>query len=485
MKEKPLILLTGASGYIGGRLLSDLENRGEMVRCLERHPIYMRSRVVSETQIVRGDLLAPESLINALRGVDTAYYLVHSTGCGEDYAEKDRWAATNFAEAALEGGIRQIIYLGVLGHGEDPSPYVASRQEVGRILRGSGVPTMEFRASVIIGSGSLSYEMVRGCVERLPIMIAPRWVKSEAQPIAVEDVLSYLIQGLHRPEPENRIYEIGGSEISSYEDMMKEYARQRGLRRLIIPFPFFTPRLSSQWLSLVTPLYARVGLQLIEGVRNGSTVQNLEARKVFPVRPMGLREAVSRAMAKEDHQFAETHWSDALIDVVPGHHWWGLPVGTRRISPYFRVLPYPPGEVFAPIKRIGGDCGWYGYNWMWKIRGAMDRLIGGVGLRRGRRDPCDIRVGDAIDFWRVEKYEPGSLLLLFAEMKLPGRAWLHFEVRPDEEGSKVRMTALFDPIGILGRIYWYMVYPFHFLVFNSMFKGIVRTIERNRKERKA
>ncbi len=484
MKENPLILLTGASGYIGGRLLSDLEDRGKIVRCLVRHPVYMRSRVESDTEIVRGDLLDPESLEIAFKGVDIAYYLVHSLAGGADYEEKDRRAALNFSEAALKAGVSQIIYLGGLGRGEDLSPHLASRREVGRILRESGVPTIEFRASIIIGSGSLSFEMVRGLVERLPVMTAPRWVRSKAQPIAVENVLQYLMEALDRPEPENTVYEIGGADISSYEGIMKEYARQRGLKRLVIHLPFLSPRLSSYWLAMVTPLYARVGRKLIEGVKNDSTVQDRKALQVFSVRPMGMVEAMSRAIAKEDSQFAETHWSDALPDIIPGHHWWGLPIGTRRVDSYSRVLSYPPEEVFAPIQCVGGENGWYAYNWMWKIRGLMDRLVGGVGLRRGRRDPCDIRVGDAIDWWRVERYSPDSLLLLFAEMKLPGRAWLYFQVEPDERGAEVRMTAVFDPIGVLGRLYWFMVYPFHFLVFNGMFKGIVLAVERNRRGRR-
>ncbi len=397
-EEKSLILLTGASGYIGGRLLSDLEDRGERVRCLVRHPIFIRSRVEPGTEIVKGDLLAPESLENALDGVHTAYYLVHSFGGRGDYEEKDRQAASNFGKAALTANVSQIIYLGVLGRGGDLSPHFTRRQEVGRTLRESGVPTIEFQASIIIGSGSLSYEMVRGLVERLPVMATPSWVRSSAQPIAVEDVLEYLIEALDRPEPENTIYEIGGADRSSYEGIMKEYARQRELRRLIIHIPLLTPHLSSHWLSLITPLYFKVGRQLIVGVRSESIVQDPKALEVFSVRPMDLTEAMSRAMAKEDHQFTETHWSDALPDIIPGHHWWGVPFGARRVDSYQRILSYSPEEVFAPIQCIGGKSGWYGYNWMWKIRGAMDRVMGGVGLRRGRRDPCDIRVGDAIDF---------------------------------------------------------------------------------------
>ncbi|MGD8352841.1 MAG: SDR family oxidoreductase [Pseudomonadota bacterium] len=481
MEEKPLILLTGASGYIGGRLLSDLESRGERIRCLVQHPVYMRSRIKQGTEIACGDLLDPESLESAMDGVHTAYYLVHFIGGGEEHGAKNRQAAENFAKAAREAGVRQIVYLGSLGQKKDLSPHLAGRQRVGRILRESGVPTIEFRSSIIIGSGSLSYEMVRALVESWPVTTTPRWTRFDAQPIHVEDVLQYLMEAFARPEPENSVYEIGGASICSYEDIMREYARQRGLRRLIIPIPFLAPALSSHWISLVTPLYYRVGQDVIEGVRNESIVRDRRALDVFSVRPRSLKDAVSRAMANEDRRFVETHWSDALPDVVPGHHWWGLSIGTRRVDSYHRIMSYSPEEVFAPIQAIGGVNGWYGYNWMWRVRGAMDRVVGGVGVRRGRRDPRDIREGDAIDFWRVEKYVKNRLLLLFAEMKLPGRAWLYFEVGPHKEGSEVRMTAVFDPIGVWGRVYWFVIYPFHYLVFNGMFRGIVREIEREKR----
>ena len=482
MEEKPLILLTGASGYIGGRLLTHLEERGERIRCFVRHPTYMRSRVKPGTELASGDLLDPESLESAMNGVHTAYYLVHYMGGTGEHGALNRQAARNFGEAALKSGVRQIIYLGSLGQKKDLTSHLAGRHKVGRILRESGVPTIEFRSSIIIGSGSLSYEMVRSLVENWPVTTPPRWTRFGAQPIHVENVLLYLMGALDRPEPENTIYEIGGAGICSYEDIMKEYARQRGLRRLIIPFPFLAPNLSSHWISLVTPLYYRVAQDVIEGVSNESIVLDRKALEVFPIRPMPLKEAVSRAMANEDRRFAETHWSDALPGKkVPGHHWWGVSVSSRRVDSYHRIMSYSPEVVFAPIQRIGGVSGWYGYNWMWRIRGAMDRLVGGVGVRRGRRDPYDIREGDAIDFWRVEKYVKDRHLLLYAEMKLPGRAWLNFEVDPHENGSEVRMTAVFDPLGVWGRLYWYVVYPFHYLVFNGMFRGIVREIEHEKR----
>jgi len=482
MGEKRLILLTGASGYIGGRLLTLLAERGEQVRCFVRHPTYMRSRVDAGTEIAGGDLLDPGSLEAAMKGVDTAYYLVHYMGGTGEHSALNRQAARNFGDAALRSGVRQIIYLGSLGQKKDLTSHLAGRHKVGEILRASGVPTIEFQSSMIIGSGSLSYEMVRSLVESWPVTITPRWTRFDAQPIHVEDVLQYLMGALLRPKPENTIYEIGGASICSYEDIMREYARQRGLGRLIIPFPFLVPNLSSHWVSLVTPLYNRVARDVIEGVSNESVVKDRKALEIFPVRPMSLKEAVLRAMAKEDHRFAETHWSDALPHKEdPGHHWWGVSVRSRRVDSYHRVMSYDPEVVFAPIQRIGGISGWYGNNWLWRIRGAMDRLVGGVGVRRGRRDPYDIREGDAIDFWRVEKYVKNRHLLLYAEMRVPGRAWLNFEVNPHEEGSEVRMTAVFDPLGVWGRVYWFLIYPFHFLVFNSMFRGLVREIEHEKR----
>jgi len=480
MDRQPLILLTGASGYIGGRLLPLLEALPLRLRCMVRHPEFLGQRAGKDTEVVAGDVFDPESLEMALEGVHTAYYLVHSLAAGPDYDERDRTAARNFSAAALKAGTKQIVYLGGLAQGENLSTHLASRQEVGEILRQSGVPTIEFRASVVIGSGSLSFEMVRAMVERLPVMTAPRWVRTLAQPIAVEDVLDYLVQALYRPEPENVVYEIGGEDVSSYDGIMREYARQRGLRRLIIHLPVLTPRLSSHWLALVTPLYYTVGRQLIEGVKNESIVRDPKALKVFSVRPRPLSEAIRRALKKEDGEFAATHWSDALArSRYHGYHWGTVRFGTRLVDSYSRVLPFPPEKVFAPIQCVGGTNGWYALDFLWKLRGFLDRLVGGVGLRRGRRDPCDIRPGDAIDFWRVEKYEQDRTLVLFAEMKMPGRGWLHFEVNPRENGSEVRMTAIYDPVGVWGRAYWYMVYPLHFLIFNSMFKGIVKAVLRS------
>lgn len=480
--EDRLILLTGATGYIGGRLLQALEARGEKVRCLVRHPSYLEGRVGADTQVVDGDLRDPGSMEESLAGVDTAYYLVHSMGSGKRFEKQDREAARNFGEAARDAGVRRIIYLGGLAQGKNLSSHLSSRLEVGEILGKSEVPTIELRASIIIGSGSLSFEMVRALVERLPIMITPKWVRSIAQPIAVEDVIQYLLEAADIPFEGSAVFEIGGADKVSYEGIMRECARQRKLRRYMIPVPFFTPKVASYFLALVTPLYFNVGRKLIASVKNDSVVMDHAALVFFSVRPKGLEESISRAFRNEDQQFAVTHWSDALAGNNNEHHLWGVAFGHRRVDSYTRVMNYQPHEVFFPIQCIGGDRGWYAHRWFWWTRGFLDRKPSGVGLRSGRRDPVDLRAGDAIDFWRVEKLVPNRLLVLFAEMKLPGRAWTFFEVSPHEKGSEVRITALFDPKGVWGRWYWYTVSPYHYLVFHSMLKGIAKAVKRNREE---
>jgi uncharacterized protein YbjT (DUF2867 family) len=468
-----LCLVTGASGYVGGRLVPELEERQERVRCLARRPEYVQPRVAEQTEVVEGDALDPESLGRAMSGVDSAYYLIHSMGSRGEFEEEDRRAAENFASAAREAGVRRMVYLGGLGRGPDLSPHLRSRQEVGRILRESGVPTLELRASIIIGSGSLSFEMVRALVQKLPVMITPRWVTQPTQPLAVEDLIDYLVRALDVDLEESAVVEIGGTERVSYMDVMKEYARQRGLSRFMIRVPVLSPRLSSLWLGLVTPVYARVGRELIESTRNATIVDDDSARRLFPdVRPRGIRQAIERALLNEDRAFAFTRWSDALSS-GDTTHWGGDVFGSRLVDSRSVRVPHPPSRAFEPVRRIGGDTGWYYGNWLWRLRGFLDLLVGGVGVRRGRRDPSNVLVGDALDFWRVEAIEPNALLRLSAEMKVPGRAWLQFEVEPDGEGSILRQTAIFDPRGLFGLVYWYALYPAHQLVFAGMLRGIV------------
>ncbi len=469
-----LILLVGATGYIGGRLLRALEDGGVRLRCLARRPEFLRERVGASTEVVKGDVLDPESLAGALAGVDTAYYLVHSMGSGRDFARKDRSAAENFARAARTTGVHRIIYLGGLGSGPDLSPHLASRQEVGRILRESGVPTIEFRASIIIGSGSLSFEMIRSLVDRLPVMITPRWVRILAQPIAIEDVIAYLAYALDVQTEGSTVVEIGGADQVTYQGIMLGYARQRGLKRVMIPVPVLTPRLSSLWLGLVTPLYARVGRTLIDSITHETVVTDGTASRLFAIRPRGIQEAIARALTNEDQEIAATRWSDALSSRGEQPAWGGVRFGSRIVDSRSVRVACPPTVAFGPISRVGGETGWYYANWLWRIRGFLDLLVGGAGLRRGRRDPASLLPGDTVDFWRVEAFEPDRLLRLLAEMKLPGRAWLQFEVERDGDGSTVRQTSIFDPVGLLGLLYWYGLYPIHSLVFAGMLRGIAR-----------
>ena len=476
--DERLILLTGATGYVGGRLLKALEVRGHRLRCLARHPEFLLPRVGSSTEVVKGDLLAPTSLAPALAGVDSAYYLVHSMGSTGAFEEEDRRAAKSFADAAREAGVRRIIYLGGLGKGEKLSRHLASRQEVGRILWNSGVPTIEFRASIILGSGSVSFEMIRALVDRLPVMITPRWVRISAQPIAIEDVIAYLTAALYVEVDGSAVFEIGGTDRVSYGDIMLEYARQRGLRRLMIPVPVLSPRLSSLWLGLVTPVYARVGRKLIDSMTHETVVEDDLALRLFDVRPRGIRAAIERALRNEDREIAQTRWSDALSSRGPARTWGGVKFGSRLVDSRSAPVPCPPSEAFKPIRRIGGETGWYSADWLWRLRGFLDLLVGGAGMRRGRRDPERLAPGDTVDFWRVEAIEPDRLLRLSAEMKLPGRAWLQFEVEGDESGSTIRQTSIFDPVGLMGLLYWYLLYPLHSRVFAGMLHGIVRAAER-------
>lgn len=478
MRKEPLILLTGATGYVGGRLLKALESSGRRVRCLARRPDFLQPKVAPSTEVVAGDVLDKSSLNKGLQGVHTAYYLVHSMGSAGAFEEEDRRAARNFGEAAAQAGVQRIIYLGGLGESDvDLSPHLRSRQEVGNILRASGVQVIEFRASIVIGSGSLSFEMIRALVERLPVMITPRWVSVLAQPIGIKDLLQYLLAALYLGVEGNQIYEIGGADKVSYGDLMREYARQRGLRRFMIPVPVLTPGLSSLWLGLVTPLYARVGRELIDSIRHPTVVQDDSALRMFTIRPKGVREVIASALRNEDRDFAETRWSDALSSAGAPRSWGGVRFGTRIVDSRTARVDAPVAQAFRPIRRLGGTSGWYYGKWLWRLRGFLDLLVGGVGMRRGRRDPESMRVGDVVDFWRVEAFEPDHRLRLIAEMKLPGRAWLEFEVTGENATSQIRQTAVFDPVGLFGLTYWYVLYPVHQLVFAGMLCGIISVCE--------
>ena len=464
------LLVTGVTGYVGGRLLPALLERGENVRCLARRPEAVAASPGLE--IVAGDALDAPAVRRALDGVDIAYYLIHAMGAAEGFEERDRQAATIFAEAARDAGVQRIVYLGGLGAGPGLSTHLASRQEVGRLLASTGVETIEFRASIVIGSGSLSFELVRSLTERLPAMITPRWVRTRTQPIAIEDLVAYLVAALDLEPSEGGLFEIGGADVATYGELMREYARQRGLRRLFVPVPVLTPRLSSLWLGLVTPVYARVGRRLVESLPHETVVHDPFALERFPIRPRGYREAIARALVNEDQELAATRWSDAFSVGERAQPTAAGQAYRRLVDTRTRSVAASPPRAFAPVRRIGGDTGWYYANGLWRLRGFLDLLVGGVGLRRGRRDPETPTLGSALDFWRVEAYEPDRLLRLRAEMRMPGRAWLQFEVEGDDHGSEIRQTALFDPVGLAGLLYWYALLPLHKLVFRGMLDGI-------------
>lgn len=476
--DNATILLTGATGYVGGKLLPLLEKGPRRVRCLARRPELLLPKVAEGTQVVAGDVMDAESLDPAMEGVHTAYYLVHSLGGVGDFAESDAKGARNFAAAAARHSVSRIVYLGGLGEsGAGLSKHLRSRQEVGRILRESGVPTIEFRASIVIGAGSLSFEMVRALVERLPVMITPKWVSIPAQPIAINDVLAYLIEASQLPGADSRIYEIGGADIVSYGGIMRAYARARGLWRLLVPVPVLTPYLSSLWLGLVTPVYSRIGRVLVEGVKNPTLVQDRSALEEFAVRPVGIDQAIRDAIETEDREFELMSMSDLHERANPSAYWGGVRLGARVMDTRTVRIPTSPEQVFRVVCCIGGENGYFGANWLWLLRGLLDRMIGGVGMRQGRTCAAEPVVGDEIDWWRVEKVVPHRQLRLKAEMKLPGRAWLGFELTPEDEGTVLRQTAIFDPRGVIGLLYWYLVYPAHAIVFAGMLRGIAKACE--------
>jgi len=477
MANERLVLVTGATGYIGGRLVPRLLQAGYRVRCLVRDPGRLQGRPwLDQVELVTGDVLHPETLPAAMDSVSAAYYLVHSMASGPGFHERDLTAARQFGVAAAAAGVERIIYLGGLG---DPnaelSQHLRSRQQTGDALREAGVPVTEFRAGVIVGSGSLSFELIRYLIERLPMMICPRWLYTCVQPIGIRNVLEYLIAALDTPESTGEIIEIGGADVLTYGDMMLGYAQARGLKRRLIPVPILTPRLSSYWVHLVTPIPATIAQPLIEGLRNEVVVRDAKARRLFPaIQPFDYQGAVELALARLDSGEVETVWSDALMtsqgDVPPVvlSTLEGLILEHRQMQ-----VAVPAATVYGAFAGLGGARGWLYMNWVWHLRGLLDRLVGGVGMRRGRRDPEHLRVGEALDFWRVEAVEPGHLIRLRAEMKVPGRAWLQFHVHPQpDECAILSQTAYFAPKGVWGLVYWYALYPIHKVIFAGMIRKI-------------
>lgn len=474
-----MILVTGATGYVGGRLVPRLLAAGHRVRCLVRDPARLAGRAwLGQVEVAAGDVLDPATLPAALEGVTIAYYLVHSLAAGADYAERDLAAARTFATAARQAGVARIIYLGGLASERTGlSLHLSSRQATGNALREAGVPVTEFQAAVIVGSGSLSFELIRYLTERVPIMVCPKWVYTRTQPISIRDVLEYLAAAPGVAASTGATIQIGGADVVTYGDMMLGYARARGLRRSMVPVPLLTPRLSSLWVDFVTPIPAAIARPLIDGLRNENVVTSDAAARLFPtIRPMSYQEAVAAALAKLDRGETETAWSDALVTsqgdrrpaVLTTHE--GM-IRERRE----RLVAADPEATFRTFTGIGGHRGWFYADWTWRARGFLDRLVGGVGLRRGRRDPDHLRVGDALDFWRVEALEPGRLLRLRAEMKVPGRAWLQYDVTDAGGGQSLLVqTAYFAPKGLAGLLYWYLLYPAHALIFSGLIAAIAR-----------
>ncbi|GHG61580.1 SDR family oxidoreductase [Streptomyces griseocarneus] len=482
-----LCLVTGASGYIGGRLVPELLDAGHRVRCLARTPEKLRDHPWADrVEVVRGDVTDAESLAGAMRGVDVAYYLVHALGTGKTFEDTDRRAARLFAEQARAAAVGRLVYLGGLTPaGVDErnlSPHLRSRAEVGRILLGSGVPTTVLRAAVIIGSGSASYEILRYLTERLPLMVTPSWVRTRIQPVAVRDVLRYLVAGARLPADVNRAFDIGGPDVLTYRDMMQAYAAVAGLpRRIVLPVPVLTPRLSSLWIGLVTPVPGSIARPLAESLRHEVVCREHDIARHVPDPPAGLigvEEALRLAQQRVRDAQVVTRWSSAAVPGAPSDplptdpDWAG---GSLYADHREGTVDAPPERLWRVIEGIGGENGWYSFPLAWAARGWLDRLVGGVGLRRGRRDAHRLRVGDSLDFWRVEEIEPGRLLRLRAEMRLPGLAWLEMSVDRDPDGrTRYRQRALFHPHGLLGHAYWWSVSPFHAVVFGGMAKNITQ-----------
>ncbi|MEO8449779.1 MAG: SDR family oxidoreductase [Gemmatimonadota bacterium] len=472
-----MILVTGATGYIGGRLVSRLLSQGLPVRAMARDARRLPALAAAGAEIVQGDVLQPESLGAALAGVSVAYYLIHSMGTGPDFAARDREAAGHFAAACAAAGVRRIIYLGGLGRpGAELSHHLASRQEVGAVLRAGPVPVTELRAAIIVGAGSASFEIIHDLARKLPVMICPRWVRSRCEPIALDQVLEYLVGVLDEPRTIGEVLEVGGGEVLTYEEMLRRCAAALGLRLRILVVPVLTPRLSSYWLNLVTNVPIGVARPLVEGLRNDVVTTDRRIREWIPVTPLTFRQAVDRALAEGKEGPLASRWtgasgrSRAQSVSKPGHVLYDERTVSANAS---------PAALFAAVQGIGGATGWYYADWLWRLRGLIDRLAGGVSMRRGRRDPLAVALGDPIDFWRVEEFVPGKLLRLRAEMKVPGEATLEFHVAGADNGTRAILTqrATFEPRGAWGLAYWHGLRPLHSLIFRGMAAGIVRAAE--------
>jgi uncharacterized protein YbjT (DUF2867 family) len=483
MTQRERILVTGATGYVGGRLVPQLLERGYRVRVLVRDPARLQGRPWADrVEVVQGDVLAPESLPPALNGIDTAYYLIHGMRGlrpgGRNFAERDRAAARDFGRAAHDAGLGRIIYLGGLGDPEaDLSEHLRSRQLTGDELRSSGVPVTEFRAAIIVGSGSASFEMIRYLTERLPVLVVPRGVKRRVQPIGIRNVIDYLVAALETVESVGRIIEIGGKDVLTYGDMLLGYARARKLRRVLLPLPILTPGLFVHWVYWATPISLEIARPLIDGLRNEVIVRDESALRLFPdIDLLDYETQLDRALLRLDAGRVATAWSDSLASsqgdapatTLTSRN--GMIVDRRQ-----RRVSAPAKAVYRVFSGLGGTRGWPYLNAAWRLRGILDRLVGGVGFRRGRRDPDDLRVGDALDFFRVEAVEEGRSIRLRAEMKVPGHAWIQFEALPGpDRQTQLVQSAFFAPHGVFGHLYWYLLYPIHALIFAGTIDRIAR-----------
>lgn len=467
------ILVTGATGYIGRRLVARLLDHPDItVRVLVRNRYKLQAAVQDRVEIVEGDTFNEESLKQGLAGVDTAYYLIHSMGADRDYQELDRKSGENFRQAAIAAEVRRVIYLGGLGVKASASKHLLSRIETGEILSAEPdrIQTLWFRAGVIIGSGSASFEIIRNLVQKLPVMITPRWVKTKTQPVGIEDVLAYLTAGINLEVKGDRIIDIGG-ETLSFREMMQQAGEVMGLRRYLFPVPVLSPRLSSYWLILFTPVPLRLASALVEGLRSETLLQNDNAARLFPgITPRSYKDMVAQASRELEDNQVLSRWCDSSAGAACDIKDFDDPAGA--ILRDTRTVPLngaDPERVFACVCSLGGDQGWYRYTLLWKMRGAIDKLSGGYGLNRGRRLTGELRVGDALDFWKVVDIRPGKRLLLYAQMKVPGKAWLEFDIQP----GRLVQTAHFLPRGIWGRLYWYAVLPLHSLVFPDLAEKVV------------
>jgi uncharacterized protein YbjT (DUF2867 family) len=489
MSSHRKVLVTGATGYVGGRLVESLLNNGIAVRVFIRDKGKIKDQPwAKQVEVAVGNANDFESLRDALTGIHTAFYLLHSLNMGKKFDEIEQQMAANFARAAKEADVKQIVYLGGIANDKKASQHLASRAQVGTELAATGVPTMELRAGIIIGAGSASFEMVRHLTHRLPIMTTPKWISNLTHPIGIRDVLWYLVNAAQLERPVSAVFDIGGPDVMKYSEMMQIFAKVSGLRkRIIVKIPVLTPRLASLWIGLVTPLPSALARPLVHSLISevvADPEKSIDA--VIPKPPqglMGVEQAMELALARVNENKVKTRWSDATL---PAHPWqkaqsdpsWAGEV-TYKDSRSART-DASLASAWETIEEIGGDTGWYGADFLWFLRGLLDRLIGGVGLRRGRRDPKHLRLGDSLDFWRVESLEREDHLRLYAEMILPGKAWLEFRVRRIPEGNQIEITqeAIFLPRGLGGTFYWYLVKPFHAFVFPTMLRNIVRSAKR-------